>query len=418
MTDPFNIFSFFSEILDNPVIEEDGSLLGKVHDLSAYVQENDPPVTGIIISSAHKARFFLSWSHVIAFNHGIIKVKKGSRESLESIESRTGDILLRKGLLDKQIVDTGGAKVVRVNDLHLICRNGSLVLSKVDVGLRGLFRRVGILNMIESFLLWLFDYTLGENLINWRLVQPVGSNDILRLKFSQVRLAKLHPGELADIIEDLDQPGRARVFRALDIEMAADVLEEADPKVQVLLIQDMSTEKASDVLEKMSPSKATDLLQDLEEPQMETLLKEMEPEAAEDVRELLSHDEETAGGMMTTSYFSQPPDATVEEALKILHQEAEDFEVIYYTYILDAEDHLLGVITIRELLISDPLATLQSIMIQRLAVVPPEASKTDMLNMFEKYGLRALPVVDEDGYMCGVIRFKALMEEVGPRIFR
>lgn len=232
---------------------------------------------------------------------GAVKVRPGARESLSKVDRPPGEILIRKALLDKQIVDIAGAKVVRVNDLQFRQRNGALVLSKVDVGLRGLLRRVGLQRVTVAVLKWLFGYTLANILINWRLVQPVGSSDILRLKFSQSRLANLHPADLADIIEDLDRPERSRLFRALDIDTAADVLEEANPKVQVSLIQNLPADKASDLLEQMSPSKATDLLQELEEPHAQILLKEMEPEVAEDVRCLLTHDEETAGGITTYS---------------------------------------------------------------------------------------------------------------------
>jgi CBS domain-containing protein len=343
-----------------------------------------------------------------------VKVRSGALDSLSEVAISPGEILLRKGLLDKQIVDTAGAKVVRVNDLHLHRRNGNLVLARVDVGMRGLLRRLGLLRVTAAVIQWLFGYTLPDNLIAWRLVQPVGSQDILRLKFSQTRLARLHPADLADIIEDLDRPERDRVFRALDIEVAAEVLEEADPKVQVQLIQQMSAEKASDVLEQMSPSEATDLLQELEEPHAQSLLQEMEPEAAQDVRCLLTHDEETAGGMMTTTFFSQPPHATVEQALEALRREAGDLDVIYYIYVEDSQGQLVGAVNLRELLTSDPQAPLESIMVKRVVTAALDDKKSDIADLFAKYGLRALPVVDKEGRIHGVIRFKSLLEAVAP----
>ena len=339
-------------------------------------------------------------------------------DSLCPVERPTGEILLRKALLDKQIVDTAGAKVVRVNDLHLQQRNNLLFLAKVDVGLNGLLRRVGLQRVTAAVLKWLFGYSLSDNLINWRLVQPVGQSDILRLRFSQARLARLHPADLADVLEDLDRPERARVFRTLDIDMAAEVLEESDPKVQVELIQNLSAEKASDVLEQMSPSKATDLLQELAGPQVQTLLEEMEPEVAEDVRSLLAHDEERAGGIMTTSFFSQPPDVTVEQTLEALRREASHLDVVYYTYVVDQDGHVLGAVSLRELLTGNPEATLESIMARRVLSAPLEAKKSEIAGLFAKYGLRAMPVVDLDGRIRGVIRFKALLEVLAPHLGR
>jgi Mg/Co/Ni transporter MgtE len=223
---------------------------------------------------------------------------------------------------------------------------------------------------------------------------------------------------LADIIEDLDRPERDRVFRALDIDLAAEVLEEADPKVQVQLIQHLSAEKASDVLEQMSPSEATDLLQELEEPHVQTLLKEMEPEVAQDVRSLLVHDEETAGGMMTTSFFSQPPNVTVMQALEALRREASDLDLIYYTYVEDQYGRLLGVLNLRELLTSAPEATVEAIMERRIVSAGLEDKKSDIADIFAKYGLRAIPVLDAEGRIHGVIRFKALLEAVAPHLRR
>jgi magnesium transporter len=404
----------FCDFLGHRVVDPAGHALGRVVDLVAELREQDPPITGLILSGPHKSRRHLSWAWVEEMLPDSVKVRSGALDSLSEVAISPGEILLRKGLLDKQIVDTAGAKVVRVNDLHLHRRNGNLVLARVDVGMRGLLRRLGLLRMTAAVIQWLFGYTLPDNLIAWRLVQPVGSQDILRLKFSQTRLARLHPADLADIIEDLDRPERDRVFRALDIEVAAEVLEEADPKVQVQLIQQMSAEKASDVLEQMSPSEATDLLQELEEPHAQSLLQEMEPEAAQDVRCLLTHDEETAGGMMTTTFFSQPPHATVEQALEALRREAGDLDVIYYIYVEDSQGQLVGAVNLRELLTSDPQAPLESIMVKRVVTAALDDKKSDIADLFAKYGLRALPVVDKEGRIHGVIRFKSLLEAVAP----
>jgi len=178
----------------------------------------------------------------------------------------------------------------------------------------------------------------------------------------------------------------------------------------------MTAEKASDVLEQMSPSEATDLLQELEAPHAQSLLQEMEPEAAQDVRCLLTHDEETAGGMMTTSFFSQPPHATVEQALESLRREAGDLDVIYYIYVEDHQGQLVGAVNLRELLTSAPQAPLESIMVKRVVTAALDDKKSDIADLFAKYGLRALPVVDQEGRIHGVIRFKSLLEAVAPHL--
>ncbi|MCG6536603.1 MAG: CBS domain-containing protein, partial [Syntrophales bacterium LBB04] len=408
----------FYDLLNCRVLDQEGNPLGRIADLVADLREHDPPITGLIVSGSDKNRRHVPWSWVEELLPGTVKLHLGDREVPNFITGQPGEILLGKGLLDKQIVDTGGAKVVRVNDLQLRRRNGVLVLSKVDVGMRGLLRRLGLLRVVSTLIRYLFDYNLPDNLIAWRLVQPVFSSDLLKLKFSQARLSRLHPADLADIIEDLDRPERDRVFKALDIDLAAEVLEEAEPEVQIQLIQHLTTEKASDVLEQMSLSEATDLLQELEEPHAQTLLKEMEPGVAQDVRCLLVHDEETAGGMMTTSFFSQPPNVTVNQALEALRKEASDLDLVYYTYVEDQLGHLLGVLNLRELLTSDQGATLEMIMEKRIVSVGLEDKKSDIADLFVKYGLRAFPVVDQEGRIHGVIRFKALVDAVAPHLRR
>lgn len=327
-------------------------------------------------------------------------------------------MLLGEHIFDRQIVDTGGAKVVRVNDLLLRRRGKGLILSKVDVGLRGLLRRVGLQGVTEAMLRFIFSYNLGDNLINWNLVQPVGSNDILQLKISQNRLSRLHPADLADIIEDLDGPARERVFKALAVDLVAEVLEETDPKVQVALIRNMPDEQASDILEQMSPDEAADILQNMDAKRARTILQDMEHEQAAHVACLLDHDEETAGGLMTTEFLSLPPDQTVERALDLLRQKSEDLDVIYYVYVEDADGHLLGVVSLRELFNSNPKATLGSIMFTRLVAVQLEDEQDDVAELFAKYGLRAIPVLDKQGRLHGVLRFKALLEAVAPHLGR
>jgi Mg/Co/Ni transporter MgtE len=279
-------------------------------------------------------------------------------------------------------------------------------------------RRVGLERFTDTVLNWLLSYTPSENLIAWQLVQAVGSADILRLRLSQSRLARLHPADLADIIEDLDLPERSRVFSALDIDMAADTLEETDPKVQVSLIQSLPTENASDILEQMSPDEAADILQILDKDHAEGLLQVMEPERAEDVRSLLEHDQKTAGGLMTTAFCSLPPDYTVERALNVLRQEAEGLDVLYYIYVEDVLGRLIGVVGLRELLLADPQTKLESIMTTRLVSVNLDADKEDIAELFAKYWLGAIPVLNGLGRIHGVVRFKTLLEVAAPHLGR
>ncbi len=409
---------FLSELLKLRVVEPQGGILGRVADLVVDARGFAPPVTGLVVANGYKARQFLPWSAVESLEPKFVRAIPGAAAQLIPLDERHGQMLLGEHIFDRQIVDTGGAKVVRVNDLLLRRRGKGLILSKVDVGLRGLLRRVGLQGVTEAMLRFIFSYNLGDNLINWNLVQPVGSNDILQLKISQNRLSRLHPADLADIIEDLDGPARERVFKALAVDLVAEVLEETDPKVQVALIRNMPDEQASDILEQMSPDEAADILQNMDAKRARTILQDMEHEQAAHVACLLDHDEETAGGLMTTEFLSLPPDQTVERALDLLRQKSEDLDVIYYVYVEDADGHLLGVVSLRELFNSNPKATLGSIMFTRLVAVQLEDEQDDVAELFAKYGLRAIPVLDKQGRLHGVLRFKALLEAVAPHLGR
>jgi magnesium transporter len=238
------------------------------------------------------------------------------------------------------------------------------------------------------------------------------------LTVAQKRLAQLHPADLADIIEDLNIHQRAAVFRSLDVETAAETLEETDPKIQVSLIEDLDMANASDIIEEMSLSEATDLLGDLPKDKAEGILKEMEKDVAQDVKELLAHPEEKAGGLMTTSFLSFAPERTAGEAMETIRREAEDMDLIYYLYVVDSEDHILGVLSLRELIVASSGQPLSKLMDTRVVAVNIEEHKDRIADDFAKYGILAMPVVDEDNRMKGVILFKNLLEVVLPKLGR
>ena len=270
------IFLFLSRLLGKKIISAAGETLGSVYDLSAEFIDPYPVVTGIIFSSAQKKNpVFLPWKEVVDVN-GDISVAINSTLELSPLNLRQGELLLKDALLDKQVVDTDGAKIRRVNDLQFLKTNQGMHLVHVDVGFRGLIRRMGLIKPFDVIIQGLFDYKLPNQFISWKFIQPVHSPDLLRLNITQNRLGKIHPADLADILEDMDIKQRAAVFQALDVETAAETLEETDSKVQVSLINDLNSAEASDIIEEMSLSEAADLLGDLPKAKAEGILNEME----------------------------------------------------------------------------------------------------------------------------------------------
>lgn len=408
------VFLFLSQVLGRRIVDSEGRLVGRISDLSVSTADLYPPLTAIFyLPPKGKTPGRLPLSQVMEFGDAVV-VSSAPSPHEPGGPLRPGELLLKDSLLDKQIVDTNGAKILRVNDLHLLKVNRGLFLVHVDVGFRGLMRRVGLENAMDKFFQWFFDYHLPDHFIPWRFVQPLSSPDLLRLKVGQNRLALLHPADLADIIEELDIHKRSEFFQSLDVETAAEALEETDPKIQVRLIENLNPAKASDIIEEMSPSEAADLLGDLPREKAEGILKEMEQQAAEDVKELLVHPEEKAGGLMTTAFPSQPPHATARDALEYLRRESENLDLVYYLYVADAEEHLAGVVSLRDLLVAPSEAVLSSILDARVVSVDLEAEKEEIANLFVKYGLKAIPVVDGESRIRGVIPFKSLLEIVAP----
>jgi Mg/Co/Ni transporter MgtE len=273
---------------------------------------------------------------------------------------------------------------------------------------------VGWEKAVDRALQWLFSYDLPNQFISWKYVQLLSGSDLLHLSVSQKKLSHLHPADLADIIEDLSSRERSAIFHALDTETAAEALEEIDPKIQKALIETVSAEKASDIVEEMSPSDAADLLADLPEERAEEILEGMEQEKAEDLRELLVHPEETAGALMTTAYLSLSPGVTVETAIVRLKAEAENLDIIDYVYVVNEEEILLGVVSIRDLLTAQSHQPLSDLLAPRVVSVKLEEDQNEVVEAFAKYGFRALPVVDEGEHLKGVIGFRSVLDVLAP----
>lgn len=405
-------FYFFSDFLNRKVYSSSEEKAGKITDVLAERAEPYPMIVGLLVKIGRK-KVYLPWEALAQFEPRLI-LSSDRLDRAETFLPEKNVVLLREEVLDKQIVDTYGAKVVRVNDLHFLRMNSHLRLVHVDVGFRGLMRRVGWERLVDYALRLLFSYVLPNQFISWKYVQLPSGSDLLQLSVDQKKLSHLHPADLADIIEDLSGKDRSAIFHALDTETAAEALEEIDPKIQKALIETIPVEKASDIVEEMSPSEAADLLADLPQERAEEILEGMEQEKAEDLRELLVHADETAGGLMTTAYLSLPPDVTVEAAISRLRAEAPNLDIIDYIYVVDKEEVLQGVVSIRNLLTAHSHQSLSEIQAPRLVSVKLDDDQNEVVEAFAKYGFRALPVVDEENHLKGIIGFQSVLDILAP----
>ena len=399
---------FLSRLVGRPVRDRHSESLGKIRDLIVALGEQYPPVTGLVVRVTGGRDIFLPWTDVEEIDADGARLRT-TLIDMESFRQRPNEIRLWLDLLDKQIVDVEGRKIVRVNDIQLAPVDGRLRLVAVDVGLAGILRRLGLAGPGERLARAL--HLEAENYIEWEDVDPVESSvSSLKLRVPHEALGTLHPADVAHIVEQLAPRDRAGILAALDDERAADVLEELAADDQVDILEALEPEKAADILEEMGPDEAADLVADLSEERQEQLLGLMEPEDASDVRELLAYGEETAGGLMTTDFITVTPEMSAEQVIERLRELHPDADQVYYLYVTDADGMLVGTITLRGLIIADPDTKVSEFTRPEPISVTVDTDADEAARAIARYNLLALPVVDEEGRMQGVVTVDDAME--------
>ena len=386
--------------------------IGKVAD---FLVENPdhkfPEIDGLVIRTSQGPRFAPMNSVVSVGEDGNIALTEApkitpppEREALYLI----GD------LLDKQIVDVDGRKVVRINDIELTNAGGKLRVLAADVGVGGLLRRLGLKKFGQRFTPWIYK-NVPRSMIAWDSVQPIreANPSHVTLAVKESKLARLHPSELAEIMGDLSTHEAAAVIHSLDDETAADALEHLEPDMQRSIIEDLGTQRAADIIEEMDSDDAADLLGELPEDQRVELLSEMNEYTASELRELVRYEEDTAGGLMTTDYVWIYPHRTAEQTIRKIREIAPESEFIYYLYVLDNDDRLQGVLTLRALLLAKPDATIDSIMERDVVSVAPDAEARDVAATIAHYDLLAVPVVRE-GTLLGIVTVDDAIDAIMP----
>jgi len=407
------MFLFFSELHGRTVVDSEGRTVGKLADLKVLLGELFPRITTLVVRKRRgKKLSALNWNDVESLNGRLVSLKPGAENRFAPLEVGNEEILLREDLLDKQVVDTFGAKIERVNDVHLLIVNRDLRIVHVDFGVRGILRRLGWLKTIDRFTNWLFAYSLPDKIISWKYIQPLASDPKRNLKLNVTirKLQELHPSDIADIIEELDKANRSSVFKMLDLETAAETLQEMDPKLHLSLIETTSEEKISDILEEMEPDEATDILADLPEEKKQRLIRTMEKPYRQTVEELLKFEEGTAGSIMTKDFIALRRDSTIGAAIEEFRRTTHPLETVAYLYVTDEEKHPLGVITLRHLLLCDRQEVLGKLMNPHLIKVDCDDDLETVAELFAKYKFIELPVVDKENTLQGIITLQDIVK--------
>lgn len=399
---------FLSSVIDKPVINELGKEIGTLWDLIMIPGEVFPEVSHLLVRNKRKI-YSIPWSEISLFNNFVISVK-GRGSDLVDYISKDSEILVKRDILDKQIVDVNGAKVVRINDLKLGSHKDLLCIFSADVGFKGLLRRLGYERLQEK-IAGTFKKELPSKEISWEYVQPLEMKaSRLTLTLARDQMADMHPADIANIISQISHKHIQTVLTSLDTETAGEAIHELQPELRSRVISQMDCEQASDILEEMEPDEAADVIGDLTEEKAQELLGLMNAEEAEDIQELLEHEEDTAGGLMNNSFLALTADLTVEDALKEVRLLAPEIETIHYAYVLDEEETLLGVVSMRELLITPPSTLIPQIMTENLKTVTIHSEPEDILEIIAKYNLVAVPVLDDNGKMAGIVTVDDILE--------
>ncbi len=413
--------TYLSSILGKPVWDAQGERLGRCVDvLVGELESAYPSLCAIALGDGKNGEVKLVAAEDIAWLSPSIILKTSTPTPYHP---RGDELWLARKVLDRQIVDTEGRRLVRVNDLQLarVCTTDQTryCLAGVDIGTRGLLRRLGV----ERPLVGAFK-TLrrepNEAIIPWRDVAPLQTDEPLRLRVSRDKVKDLHPVDIAAIVSELDRPTGQALLNTLDTPTIADTMEEIEPPLQAAMLDTMTPERAADVLEEMSPDEAADLLQDLHPRERAKLLDLMEDEEATDVEKLLTYPEDTAGGIMTTDFVTTPIDLTVKEALDYLRKSpaAVDDEDLYYVYVVDKEQKLQGVIALRDLVLGKPDSTLRDVMESDVIAVEPLTPQREVGRLVARYNLLAVPVVDKDKVIHGIVTVDDAIDAMIPTAWK
>ncbi|MBG98986.1 MAG: magnesium transporter MgtE [Solibacterales bacterium] len=395
---------YLTELTGMRVDGPNGQRIGRIREVAIAPGEHARRVSRFLLGSGRTA-FMVRHDQVRSILTDHVQLRD---DSFVPYYPDEGQLLLGKDLLDQQIVDVNGRKVVRVNDvaLRVVSLNGhdELWIQEVGVGFQGAFRRLTEGVLPASLIRRLQKY-LKPNSIPWdycNIVEPDPQRR-LKLKISHDRIGRIHPADLADIVEDLPPAEREALFETLDDHVVAEALSEVDPKIQVSIVEHLDKERAADIIEEMAPDSAADVLGELQEHTSQEILNDMEEAPAAEVEELLEYEEDTAGGLMNPQFIALQEHALVKDAAVAFQDHQNLLPTLTHLLLTDKKEHFIGIVPVARLTIADPRTPLRDLAVLDTITVDVDAAEQTVVDLFNKYNLFTLPVIDEDEELCGII---------------
>lgn len=399
----------YSSILNKKIYDEFDEVLGVLKDVYVTTEDGYPRIIGYKVK-IDGIIFDYEFRNIVVYVNDNNKIRIQTRGSKE-ILPRKYTYLLYQHLMDKKIVDINDKKVVRVNDLRIAEIAGEYRVVAVETGDFARYRRIGIENLAK-LCFKIFRKEVSDTVLMWDDVETLEMvNDNLRISVPYKKLSTLHPADLADILEELDDKQRRQIFETLDEDLVADTLEEIEPEFKGAIIRDLSESKAAEVLENMPNDEIANLLDELDDEEREKILITLESEDAEEVKELLGYEDETVGSIMNKDFISFNIDITVEETIELIREIQPDEEVMYYVYITDEEEKLQGVVSLRDLIMHNSSAKLKDIMNTSVIKVKYDMYAGDAIELATKYDLLSIPVVDDEDKLVGIVLIHDIIDE-------
>ena len=401
---------YLSTYLGRPVLDAASKPVGRVLDLIARLDGEFPLVVGLRVRTSVKARLDVDWSDVRAFEISQVILSTGADE-LEPFALSERDVLLARNVMDKQIVDLEDRRLIRVQDVQLARTGTRLRVIGVDVSTSALLRRLRFSKLADRVA-----RRYPPDAVAWSDVDLGSWKDPnVRLRVSRTGIRRLHPADLAEIAADLPPSEGVELLETLEEEVAADTLEEMDPEDQVRMLEALGPERAARMLERMSPDDAADLLQDLDREEAEALLSEMDRDEAAEILGLLRYEEESAGGLMTTEFVTVEPEETCQGVIEALRHRVPEEEHAYHVFVIDEEGRLVGEISLYELVVAPGDAQVGTVMHDDPISVRVDEGQNEVVEAITKYNLLALPVVDEEERLVGIVTVDDVIDLVRPQ---
>lgn len=413
------MFVNFSDLLKKDVIAVDGAYLGRVWDIASRLGDIYPKAEELIVYKGSFGRQYASvpWASVTAVGGDIVLgIRMG--DIVFSGDPKDHELLLRRDILDQQVVDTFNHKVRRVNDIHLLKVEKDLVIAHVDIGLKGLLRRLDWdkpADLLSKLLFGGRKFFKDTDLVSWKYVQPVAINPgsmTMRLSVSEKQLLSIPAADLGDIIFDLNPNQRMALFRVLDVKTKAKIFENLEFEEQNTILKELDKKEAAQIVSNMSTDEATDLLERLSSRTVNNLLPLVESSRAKKLSTLLGYSGDSAGGLMTTEFVALPESVTVETAIEHIKNNTKDHDTVPYIYIVDERNRLKGVTTIRRLLFSEAKDPISATIFQKTLYVYLNNSAKEIAYFMDKYKVSAIPVIDENKVLHGIITMDDILSQV------